>query len=186
MNARASNADRRETWVMALVFAGLLVLPLIGWGLVKAVSRPRRIPCYGGNAISSCRAYAEAQFMYKKNDWDQDGKLTYAPTFPLLHTTPDENGVPIQFIDAAFAGAGPGGAPKHGYLFRDMVSIAGQPIDWEKDCALCATPAVHGRTGYRTFIVKADGTVFGKDFGGSRFVDDFPADPTAEGWIIAE
>ena len=71
-------------------------------------------------------------------------------------------------------------------FFEDMTTIGGRPIDWEKDFALCATPAVYGQVGYRTFIVMTNGTIFGKDLGGSEFVDDYPADPCAEGWIIAE
>jgi len=138
------------------------------------------------NAVGSCRAYAEAQTIYKRVDWDKDGKFTYATSFPLLNTALDANGDPIQLIDSAFAAADSPNSPKHGYCFRDMLTIARVPIDWEQDFALCATPAVYGRTGYRTFIVKTDGTTYGKDLGSSEFVDDYPADPAADGWIIAE
>jgi hypothetical protein len=139
------------------------------------------------NAVGSCRAYAEAQTMYKRNDWDGDGKLTYAASFPLLNTTADANGTPIQLLDSAFATATSPAMPKHGYYFVNMKTIGGRKIDWANDYALCAAPAVYGRTGYRTFIVSTNGTTFGKDLGPEgKPVEDYPADPMAEGWIIAE
>ncbi len=133
-------------------------------------------------SVGSCHAYAEAQIMYKRRDWNKDGELEYAHPFPVLHHQKDENGEMIQLIDSSFAKAVPGGPPKHGYNFRDMKTIGGKSIDWKKDFALCATPSYYRRTGYRTFIATTDGTVWGKDFGKSAFLDDFPADPGAEGW----
>jgi hypothetical protein len=125
--------------------------------------------------------------MYHRNDWDNDGELEYASPAKLLHDQLDANGEAIQLMDQAFAAATvPGGPPKHGYIFREMQTIGGQPIDWKVDYALCATPAVYGRTGYRTFIISTNGTTFGKDLGPSGFVTDFPADPVAEEWIVAE
>jgi hypothetical protein len=35
-------------------------------------------------------------------------------------------------------------------------------------------------------MVATNGVVFYKDFGESRFVKDYPADPRAAGWKIAE
>jgi hypothetical protein len=141
--------------------------------------------------------------MYVRNDWDGDGVLRYAGpacaptgtaasgpngTFQDLCLTVDGNGDPIQLIDQAFADAqGLGGKPKHGYLCRDMQTIAGRPIDWTKDFALCAIPSTYGRTGYHTFIVSTDGVVWRMDRGrGAGFLSDFPADPEARGWTIVE
>jgi hypothetical protein len=138
------------------------------------------------NAVGSCRAYASAQTMFHRNDWDADGTLEYAEDFVMLNKTKDGNGDPIQLIDTSFANAkGPKGTPKHGYVFYNMKTIAGEKIDWVNDYALCAVPAVYGRTGFRTFIINTNGTVFGQDNGGKP-VFDYPADPTAKGWIIAE
>ncbi len=140
------------------------------------------------NAVGSMRAYCAAQSMFHRNDWDGDHTLEYAEDYTLLSTQKDGTGQPIQLIDAAFAAAkGAGGVPKHGYVFREMKTIGGQKIDWVNDFALCAIPAQYGRTGYRTFIICTNGTVFGKDQGAAgKFVDDYPADPSAAGWIIAE
>jgi prepilin-type processing-associated H-X9-DG protein len=138
------------------------------------------------NAVGSCRSYCGAQVMYKRNDWDGDGVLQYAPDFAQLNTQLDGNGDPIQLLDAAFAGAkGPGGTPKHGYLFYNMKTIAGKKIDWVNDFALCAVPAQYGRTGFRTYIINTNGTVFGIDNGGKP-VTDYPENPAEAGWVIAE
>ncbi|HOX07369.1 MAG TPA: DUF2950 family protein [Planctomycetota bacterium] len=135
--------------------------------------------------VAACRAYAAAQTMFRRNDWDGNKVLEYADDFSKLNTTKDAEGNPIQLIDAAFAAATGPGSPKHGYYFVNMKTIGGAKIDWANDFALCAVPAVYGRTGYRTFIINTNGTTFGIDNGGKP-VEDYPADPQKEGWIIAE
>ena len=143
------------------------------------------------NSVGSCRAYAEAQIMFHRNDWvgsGTPGVTEYATPFTLLNTQVDGTGVPIQLIDSAFAAAaGPAGAAKHGYIFQDMGTIAGVAINWIDDYGLCGIPSTYRRTGYRTFIVSTNGTVFGQDLGpGAGFVVDYPANPTAALWLIAE
>ena len=156
------------------------------------------------NSVGSCRAYAEAQIMFHRNDWEANnappnapgtlGILEYASDFRDLNETLDGNGDPVNLIDSAFAAARDvGGQPKHGYLFLDMVQIAGNAIDWNNDYGICGVPAVYGRTGYRTFIVCTNGTVFGKDivmaapnFAADPEQMDYPANPQATNWIIAE
>ena len=137
------------------------------------------------NAVVSCRAYAAAQATFRRNDWDGDGVMEYAPDFAELNTVKDGNGEPIQLIDAAFAAARGPGSPNGGYYFVNMKTIGGAAVDWTNDFALCAVPAVHGKTGRRTFIISTNGTVFGIDNGGKP-VEDYPADPAAAGWVIAE
>jgi hypothetical protein len=139
------------------------------------------------NSIGSLRAYCSAQSMYKRNDWDADTELEYAYPFKKLDTCPSGAGMGIQLVDGAFlAACGPKGIPKHGYLFLEPKTMAGKPIDWTKDFALCGTPAEYGKSGYRTFIVKTDGVIWGKDLGKSQFVMDFPAAPACAGWEKAE
>jgi Protein of unknown function (DUF2950) len=147
--------------------------------------RPRGCSCT--NVVDRMRSYCSAQTMYKRNDWDGDSTMEYAAPYATLCAQLDTDGTQIQLIDSAFAAAtGSKGTPTHGYLFKDMKTIAGKPIDWTNDYAMCAIPAIYGRTGYRTFIVATDGTIYGKDIADGAFVDDYPADPTAAGWIIAE
>ncbi len=148
-------------------------LPRVGRGLLEP------------NAIGSCRAYCSAQTMFHRNDWERNGILEYAPNFGLLFATLDFNGNAINLIDRRMKNAVAPKAEKHGYFFLDMQTIAGKAIDWSNDYGLCAVPAKYGKTGRRTFIVCTNGTVFGKDTGGQP-VFDYPANPPAKGWIIAE
>jgi prepilin-type N-terminal cleavage/methylation domain-containing protein len=172
------------------------------------------------NAVGSCRTFCGAQTMYKRNDWDAIagggpqfptgletiGVLEYAQDLRDLNACLDGNLDPVNLVDAAFAnaksdqvGAGYGmgagnGQPKHGYLFAEMLTIAGSAIDWVNDYGMCACPSVYGRTGYRSFIVCTNGTVFGKDvitnvpplFTEDAEFADYPADPQLTNWIIAE
>ena len=181
-SVRVPGRPKTALWVLAVVLAG----GVIAAALVIWLGRARR-RSLETNAVGSCRAYAEAQIMFHRGDWDNDGELEYATPYTLLNTCTDGIGNPIGCVDSAFATAqGPDGAPKHGYLFQDMETISGKPIDWKNDYALCATPARYGKSGYRTFIVSTDGTVWGKDLGKSRFIKDYPAKPQTQGWVIAE
>jgi hypothetical protein len=159
-----------------------------GWRRVDGVlSEPGglRAASLETNAVGSCRAYAEAQSMFHRNDWDGNGVLEYAAGFTQLYSTQDANRTPIQLIDRAFSLAATPRAPKHGYYFVDMVSIGGTKINPATDFALCAVPAVYGKNGKQTFIINTNGTTFGKDTGGKP-VFDYPADPVKAGWKIAE
>jgi type II secretory pathway pseudopilin PulG len=161
-----------------------------GMAIVAAIAIPNllmaRRSSIESNAAASCRAYAGAQTMFKRNDWDGNGVLEYAADFPALCNTQDANGEAIMLLDRAFAQAkGPDGTPKHGYLFYSMETIGGEKINWANDFGLCAVPAEYGKTGRTTFIISTNGTVFSIDNMGKP-VTDYPADPTEEGWIIAE
>jgi hypothetical protein len=131
-------------------------------------------------------AYATAQVMYFKTDWNGDGKKKYAFPFTNLYVDASAGNKRHRLIDAGFSAAtGPTGIPKLGYLFREPKTIGGQPIDWTRDFALCAIPAANGHR--MTFIVTTDGIVYGKDLGpGTTFLDDIPADPVAAGWVEAD
>jgi type II secretory pathway pseudopilin PulG len=188
-----TGAQEKKTpvWLWVLLGCGGLLAVVMVLGIVAAIAIPSLLAARRAtletNAVGSMRTYANAQVMFHKNDWDGDKVLTYAPSFRALNTTLDATKAPIQLIDSVFAGANSPATPKHGYYFTDMKTIGGKSIDWKNDFALCASPAIYGRTGYRTFIVSTNGTVFGKDLGaGASPPTDFPADPMAEFWIIAE
>ncbi len=111
----------------------------------------------------------------------------YVTPYSRLRTLKEPDGQPACLISQPFTAAeGPEGVPHHGYLFWDLKTIGGKPIDWVDDYGLCATPAKYGVTGRRTFIVDSRGTVWGKDLGESRFVTDYPLDPKAAGWEYAD
>ena len=169
----------------------MIVVAIIA--IIAAIAIPSLLAARRGsletNSIGSCRAYASAQSMYHRNDWDGDADLEYATPFTLLNTQADGAGQPIQLIDSAFAAAAGAGTPKHGYNFQDLGSIATVPIDWVNDFGLCGLPATYGRSGYRTFIVSTNATVFALDQGAAGgFVGDYPANPSAvvPPWVIAE
>ncbi len=150
---------------------------------IKITGQPRE-----ANAIGSCRVFAQANTMFYRNDWRGSGTvgvLEYAFPFTLLGTQPDGRGQPIQLIDKAFSRATSPKSNKHGYFFVDMLTIGGVRIDWVNDHGLCAIPAKYGGKTKRTFIVNTTGTVFGKDTGGKP-VFDYPNNPAAAGWVIAE
>jgi type II secretory pathway pseudopilin PulG len=178
-------------WILlGCAIVGIVAVPIIA--IIAAIAIPSLLSARRSsletNAVGSCRAYCSAQTMYHRNDWDNDNTLEYAVPYTKLYSQVDATGNSINLLDAAFAGAkGPNGTPKHGYLFDDMKTMGGVKIDWVNDYGLCGLPAQYGRTGYRTFIVCTNGTVFGQDQGAAGgFVTDYPADPSVAAWIIAE
>ena len=193
----------------------MIVVAIIA--IIAAIAIPSLLAARRGsletNAVGSCRTFCSAQTMFKRNDWDAivggglqfatgaeagAGVLEYCQDLRDLSACIDGNGDPINLIDSAFANAksaasGGNGQPKHGYLFQELVQIAGVNIDWVNDYGLAGCPAVYGRTGYRSFIVCTNGTVFGKDIQTAVppvFADadlsNYPADPATNNWIIAE
>ncbi|HOX08275.1 MAG TPA: DUF2950 family protein [Planctomycetota bacterium] len=196
----ANQAKKTPGWVWVLLGCGGALLLVMIIAIIAAIAIPSLLAARRSSqetvGVASCRAYSMAQVMYKKNDWDGDKVLSYAapnanklsgPSFYVLYATPDPGGTPVGLLDGVMANASSPLAAKQGYYFTDMKTVGGQPINWVNDYALCASPAIYGRTGYRTFIVSTDGTVYGKDLGaGAPPPTDYPANPMAEGWIIAE
>jgi type II secretory pathway pseudopilin PulG len=191
-----SNGNEREQksspWPWILLGCGIVGGFLLIVAVIAAIAIPSLLAARRSsletNSVGSCRTYSSSQTMYKRNDWDGDGKMEYATPYTKLSSQVDTDGISIQLIDSAFAAAaGANGSPKHGYIYQDMTSINGNKIDWEIDYGLSGIPAIYGRTGYRTFIISTNGTVFGQDQGsGGSFVQDYPLEPTASGWNIAE
>jgi Protein of unknown function (DUF2950) len=130
---------------------------------------------------SALMAYASAQTMYKRQDWDSDGEREYATPFSLLREQKDADGNRIELIPAEIAAAKSGGTPRNGYVFKDVVTIGGRPVDWTTTYALCAAPVKYGSSG-KHVIVMVDGTLWARDMGKSVFVTAFPADPAKAGW----
>jgi hypothetical protein len=191
--ANGESKGKKPVWPWVLLGCGVmgfLAIPVLA--IVAAIAIPSLLAARRGsletNAVGSMMTYCAAQTMFKRQDWDSDGELEYAKPYALLYSAAGPDGTPVMFIDQAFAAAaGAAGMPKHGYVFSEIETIGGQPVDWTTDFAFCALPADYGRTGYRTFIVKTDGTVYGMDQGpAGTFVTDYPADPWSEGWILAE
>ncbi|MHC4916718.1 MAG: DUF2950 family protein [Planctomycetota bacterium] len=190
--ADQSGESKKGCMSIGRIFVVLLLLGVVGaavyftvWPLLS--SGPHPISRAETSAVGRLRTYLSAQAIYRREDRDGDGKPEYAKPYPLLRDRNGPGGLPLNLISAEFAAArGPEGRPLDGYRFSDAVRLGGEPVDWSRDCGLCAAPAVYGKTGVRTFIVATDGTVWGKDLGGSEFVKDLPADPAADGWEAAD
>jgi type II secretory pathway pseudopilin PulG len=161
------------------------LLALVAVGVIAAIAIPNlqraKVSSTGSAAVAALRTYAGAQNIYHETDWDSDGVLEYcgpsnkeAPSFTCLATTVAD-GRPIELIDAALAQATGPNAPWRGYYFVDIARGAdGRPYDAASECGLCAVPAQYNRTGRKTFIVDATGTIYEKDTGSDAPVFQWP------------
>jgi len=164
-----------------LIFA-LLGLVIIGIPLVYGILNERRMAAEA-RIVAQLRAYNKVQQAWHGKARAGSSKLRYAEDLAKLADLADAPEDARKLVDAAFAAArGPDGAPKDGYLYREMRTIFGAPINWDGDYAVCATPAVYGKTGKKTYLHKTDGDVWEKDLGKSDFLTDFPTNIEGAGW----
>ena len=152
-------------------------------------------PRYGSGmnetaAMAALRTYLGAQNQFRRKAYyGEDVGLVYANPwngngFRDLGdvTRKRHDGVEHALVDKAFAEAVPGGTPRAGYLFCDIVGRAGiGPYDYTKECGLCAYPAEFNVTGRNTFIIDVTGVVY-QAFMGGKPVTKYP-DVKAEGWV---
>ena len=146
---------------------------------------PGSFRCNEAAAVAALRTYLSAQNQFHRTDHYGTGQLVYAnPTdgvgFPDLYKIggPGSGGKELKLIDFSSAKATPGGSPRAGYLFCDVVFE-----DPSFDCGLCAYPAVYGRSGRNTFMIDVTGVIYQKDTGGKP-VAKWP-DLEADGWVPA-
>jgi hypothetical protein len=180
LRTRAVSEWRRFRRIF-LVFA-LLGAVIIGIPLVYGVMNERRMAAEA-RIVSQLLAYNKVQQGWHSKARGGSSKLRYADDLAKLVDLPDAPEEARKLIDVTFAAAhGPNGAPLNGYLYQEMRTIFGAPINWDGDYALCATPAVYGKTGRKTYLHKTDGDVWEKDLGKSDFVTDFPTNIQGAGW----
>ena len=78
-----------------------------------------------------------------------------------------------------------GPQPKGGFWYR-AIRLPGEsnpsPDRWAAECH----PASYGPGIRSTYVVREDGAVWRKDLGHGRGIDEYPADPKREGWILVE
>lgn len=161
----------------------------------------------GGNqtaAAGACKAYAEAQEIYRRTDYDGDGVLEYAISLQQLYERTPCTG-DLLLIDKTFYGADcsrPGTRGKAGYILKVLHAQGANATGGRQSYihtdsngrahatgyALVASPAVYDGTGRDTFMIDHTGSIYQKDLGGDTTtfllnVTEFNPDST---WALAE
>jgi prepilin-type N-terminal cleavage/methylation domain-containing protein len=164
-------------------------------------------------AAASCKAFAEAEEIYHRTDYNKDGVLEYSTALrgnnSLLETASGLGD--LALIDKAFAYAeGPptganAGTPKAGYVFavlteqgpaatggqRSYVTVpaGGGGGNMTLGYAMSAVAGAYDGTGRDTFIINNNGTIFQKDRGtGTTGHETWfnPDTSTTGGWTPAD
>ncbi len=172
-----------------------------GTAIVAAIAIPSllrsRMAANETAAAACCKAYAEAQEIYHRTDYNKDGVLEYAQTMrDLLETKPGTGD--LALIDRTMANAempSDKATPKAGYLFKVLKAQGAHATGGQRNYvvnghmtlgyAFVAYPAAYDSTGRDTFIINNNGTIFQKDLGAdtARLVDamtEFDPDDT---WV---
>jgi prepilin-type N-terminal cleavage/methylation domain-containing protein len=133
-------------------------------------------------AAAACKAFAEAEEIYRRTDYDRDGILEYAQTIggnnSLVELTAGSGD--LTLLDASFAraeGTGSAATPKAGYVFRVLtrqginapggarsyIVVVGANSNMTLGYALSAVPGSYNSTGRDSFIINNGGTIFQRD-----------------------
>ena len=130
-------------------------------------------------AVGACKAFAEAEEIFHRTDFDGDGILEYASKlsgdYSLFEKTAGAGD--LQLIDRAFAFAeGPtatASQPKAGYVFTvltrqsapvpTLVYLAG--TNMTRGYAFSAIPAAYDATGRNCYMISNAGTIYQRDRG---------------------
>jgi prepilin-type N-terminal cleavage/methylation domain-containing protein len=152
-------------------------------------------------AIASCKAYGEAQEIYRRTDWDKDGILEYAQQTigpASLYETNWSRG-DVALIDKAFANAfqGPGTVTnqKAGYVFEiktaQGASAPGGARSYRVGTnmtlgyGISAVPTSYDSTGRNAFLLNNTGSVYQKDRGVSYIWHEATYNPDTT-WVVVE
>lgn len=167
----------RESWKVkpAIMIPWLM---LFSFGLVALMAIPSlfqsRHPYNECAPAAACRAYAEAQEIYRRTDYSHTG-LQYAMSLRSLLGTSGE----LALIDKAFAKAEYGGrnmSPKAGYYFKVLTAQGPHATGGSRSYidlkgrmtlgyALLAFPSTYDVTECDSYIINHNGTIFQKDLG---------------------
>ena len=183
------------------------IIALIASIVVPSMMRAR-IAANEASAVAACKAYAEAQEMYHRTNWNGDGVLQYAQTINApygLYETSSGMG-DVVFLDKTFAtaeGVPATASPKNGYVFQVLTSqgpaagggaktflvtngVTGHP-NMVIGYALSAVPSSYDNSGRDSFIINNMGTVYQRDKGAlnTGHETSFNPDPTM-GWLPAQ
>lgn len=167
------------------------------------------------SAMAACKAYAEAQEIYRRTDYDSDGVLEYAQSIKGNHSLLEQTAGAgdLALVDRTFGDAEgePSQAkPKAGYLFKILKAQGADATGGRRSYftehpvrpgskggspsmtlgyALIAYPAVYGSTGRDCFIINNNGVIFQADLGPDthRLVRQMTEfNPTPGVWVPSE
>jgi hypothetical protein len=131
-------------------------------------------------------AIADAQESYRAVDWDGNGIKIYTPFLAHLWQTVDGKGRPVKtrFISRRLAFAMDRHVAADGYYYR-LLHRKGpgdrpRMIDYQKEWAVAAMPAVPWRTGRVVFLSGAGNAVFVRPIAADSV--RYPIHPEREGW----
>ncbi len=179
MNETVASRKGIPLWGKVLIGCGIATLvgvALLAVLVVLGVNslRKQRGKAMEVVAMANLRNVAAAQEQYRLM------KNAYAAKVSALSDDTMTGGAQMNLIPPGLTSGA-----HAGYAFREMKSIGGKPIVPGKEYAVCAWPteAVEGGRGGRTFIMASDGVVWAMERAkGAGAVENFPADPAAEGW----
>jgi prepilin-type N-terminal cleavage/methylation domain-containing protein len=149
-------------------------------------------------AAAACKAFAEAEEIYRRTDYDGDGVLEYAQTLKgdnsLLEKT--VNTGDLALVDKTFGNAegdSTSATPKAGYVFTVLTRQGSSATGGSRGYVvnnnmtlgygLSAVPGAYDGTGRDTFVISNNGTIFQKDKLVSTHETQFNPDTT---WAAAE
>ena len=174
----------------------MIVVAIIA--IIAAIAIPSllrsRMAANATAAAAACKAFAEAEEIYHRTDYDADGVLEYATKMSGATSLLTNGGTEIALIDRAFAAAeGPGSSsPKAGYIFT-ILTTQTTPIarlfmsgtNLTLGYAMSAAPAAYDSTGRDSFMISNSGTIYQSDQGsGTSLQTSF--NPVAPTWTPTE
>ncbi|MFH0938093.1 MAG: DUF2950 family protein [Planctomycetota bacterium] len=149
-------------------------------------------------AVSACRAFTEAEEIYRRTDYDGDGVLEYSQTIAgnnsLVERTSGMHD--LGLLDTTFGraeGSAETATGKAGYVFTVLLrqgSAATGGVqnyiiggNMTNGYGLSAVPSSYDVTGRNAYIINNDGVTFQKDVNGNLHQTIFNPDST---WTMTE
>ncbi|MCZ7643754.1 MAG: DUF2950 domain-containing protein [Planctomycetota bacterium] len=175
--------------------------------IVAAIAIPNllrsRMAANESAAIAACKTYAEAQDIFRRTDYDNDGILEYAQGITGAHSLYEIQAGQgdLTLVDGAFARASADAgfvAPKAGYYFKVLKGQGPDAPGGRKSYvingnmtigyAIVAWPATYDNSGRNTFLINNTGTVYQKDMGHetAQIVQDMTEYNPDQTWVVAE
>ena len=154
-------------------------------------------------AAAACKAFAEAEEIFHRTDYNGDGVLEYSTALSGVNSLLEKSlgSGDLALVDRAFGAAegDPGTAtPKAGYVFRVLTqqgptATGGQRVYYAGThmtlgYACSAVAGAYDSTGRDSFMINGNGTIFQADrsFASTGHVTWFDPTTTAPAWTPSE